>query len=212
LEPIGLLSDAPFLIVAKNTIPATNLVDCIAWLRANPDKASQGTTGVGGAGDIAGVLFQHATGTRYQFVPYRGAAQAMQDLVAGNIDMEFDGPGTALPQVRAGRIKAFAVTAKSRLGIASEIPTVDEAGLPGLYVSSWHGLRAPKGAPNNIVARLNAATMEASADPTVRRRLAEIGQEIFPREHQTPEVLGAFQKAEIDKWWPIIKAANIKGE
>jgi tripartite-type tricarboxylate transporter receptor subunit TctC len=212
LEPIGLLSDAPFLIVSKNTIPATNLVDFIAWLRANPDRASQGTTGVGGAGHIAGVFFQHATGTRYQFVPYRGAAQGLQDLVAGNIDMAFDGPGTALPQVRAGRIKVYAVTAKSRLGIAPDIPTVDEAGLPGLYMSFWHGLWAPKGTPNNIIARLNAATVEALADATVRRRLAEIGQEAFPREQQTAEALGLFQKAEIDKWWPIIKAAGIRAE
>jgi tripartite-type tricarboxylate transporter receptor subunit TctC len=212
LEPVSLLSTAPFLIVAKNTIPATNLVDFIAWLRANPDRASQGTTGVGGAGHIAGVLFQQATGTRYQFVPYRGGGQAMQDLVAGNIDMEFDSPFASLPQVRAGRIKVYAVTAKSRLASAPDIPTVDEAGLPGFYVSAWHALWASKGTPSNIIARINTATIDALADSAVRSRLADNGQEVFPRDQQTPDALGAFQKVETERWWPIIKAANIKGE
>jgi tripartite-type tricarboxylate transporter receptor subunit TctC len=191
---------------------AGDLTELIAWLRANPGKASQATTGMGGAGHVAGVLFQNATGTRYPFVPYRGAGPAMNDLVAGQIDMEFDSPVTSLPQVRAGTIKAYAVTAKSRLASALEVPTVDEAGLPGFYISFWHGLWAPRGTAKDVIAKLNAAVVDALSDPAVRQKFAEVGQDIFPREQQTPEALGAFHKEEIEKWWPIIKAANIKGE
>ena len=157
-------------------------------------------------------FFQKETGTRFQFVPYRGAGPAMQDLIAGQIDLMILDPPTSLPQVRAGSIKAYAVTAKTRLAAAPDIPTVDEAGLPGFYISLWNGLWAPKGTPKDIIAKLNAAVVEALADPTVRQRLADLGQEIPPREQQTPEALAHFQKAEIEKWWPIIKAANIKGE
>jgi tripartite-type tricarboxylate transporter receptor subunit TctC len=157
-------------------------------------------------------LLQRETGTRFQFVPYRGAAPAIQHLVAGQIDLTFGEPGTSLPQVRAGTINAYGVTTKTRLSSAPDIPTLDEAGLPGFNISVWHGLWLPKGTPKNIVAKLNAAVMDALADPTVRARLADLGQEIVPRDQQTPEALGAFHKAEIERWWPIIKAANIKGE
>jgi len=160
---------------------------------------------------VFGVFFQAATGTRFQIVPYRGLAQAMQDLVAGQIDMMFDSPATSLPQISSGTIKAYAVTAKTRLPTAPNIPTVDEAGLPGFYLSIWYALWTTKGTPRNIVERLNAATMDTLADQTVRQRVADLGLQI-PATEQTPRALGALQKAEIEKWWPIIKAANIKGE
>jgi len=211
-EPVALIGTMPELIVAKKTMPANDLKGLIAWLRANPDKASQGTSGVGSAGHIAGVFFQNVTGTHYQFVPYRGLAPAMQGLLAGQVDMMIDVPTSSLPQVRAGSIKAYAVMDKSRLASAPEIPTVDEAGLPGFYASVWYSLWAPKDTPKNVIAKLNAAAVDALAEGPVRQRLADIGQEIFPREQQTPQALRVLQKAEIEKWWPIIKAANIKGE
>jgi tripartite-type tricarboxylate transporter receptor subunit TctC len=212
-EPIALTAEGPALIVAKKAMPAKDLKELVAWLKANPDKASAGTAGVGGStGQVGGVFFQNATGTRFAFVPYRGAGPAMGDLVAGQIDLMFDSAANSLPQVRAGAIKAYAVMAKGRLAAAPDIPTVDEAGLPGLHLSIWYALFAPRGTPQNLIARLNAAVVAALANPAVRQRLADLGLEIFPRDQQTPEALGAFQKAEIEKWWPIIKAAGIKGE
>jgi tripartite-type tricarboxylate transporter receptor subunit TctC len=210
--PISLIASNSYLIVAKNAVPANDLKGFIAWLKANPDMASEGTAGVGSPQHIGGVFFQKATGTRFWFVPYRGAAPAMQDLLAGQIDMMIDDPTDSLPHIRGGLVKAFAVTAKTRLAAAPDIPTVDEAGLPGFYFSRWHGLWAPKGTPTDIVGKLKAAVVDALVDPAVRTRLADLAQETFPREQQTPEALGAFQKAEIDKWWPIIRAANIKVE
>jgi Tripartite tricarboxylate transporter family receptor/Transposase IS116/IS110/IS902 family len=170
-----------------------------------------GTTGTGAASHIAGLQFQKETATRFQFVPYRGSAPAMQDLVAGQIDFMFDVPTNSMPQVRAGKIKAYASTAKSRLAAASEVPTVDEAGLPGFYASNWNALFVPKSTPKNVIGRLNAAVVDALADTNVRSRLAELGQDIPSRAQQTPEALRALQKAEIEKWWPIIKAGNIPG-
>jgi len=211
-EPISLIASNPWLVVAKKTMPATDLKGLIAWLRANPDKASAGTAGAGSPAHVFGVFFQNATGTRFQFVPYRGNAPAMQDLVAGQIDIMIDNPTNSLPQVRIGNVKAFAVTAKDRLAAAPDIPTVDEAGLPKFYISHWHALWAPKGTPKDVIAKLNAAVVDTLADPTVRARLADLGQEIFPREQLTPQALGALQKSEIEKWWPIIKAAGIKPE
>jgi len=211
-EPVSLFASSSWLIVAKKSMPANDLTSFIAWLKANPDKASQGTAGVGSPHHVAGAFFQKETGTRFQFVPYRGAAPAMQDLVAGQIDMIIDSPTITMPQVHAGTIKGYAAAAKNRLSIAPDIPTVDEAGLPGFYISSWNGLWAPKGTPKDVISKLNAAVVHALAHPTVRRRVADIGMEIFSRDEQTPEALGAYQKAEIEKWWPIIKAANIKAE
>lgn len=211
-EPVALLPAQPLLIVAKKSIPANDLRELIAWLKSNPDKASQGTAGIGSIGHVAGLFFQKETGTRFQFVPYRGVAPIMQDLLAGQIDMAFPVPVASMQQTRAGLIKAYAVTAKSRLAIASEIPTVDEAGVPGLHMSLWQGLWAPKGTPRDFITRLNDAVVLALADPAVRQQLADHGFDIPPREQLSPEALGTHQQAEIDKWWPILRAANIKGD
>ncbi len=211
-QPISLLASPPLVIVSTNAVPARDLKGLIDWLKANPDKATQGTGGAGAPSHVSGLQFQAVTGTRFRFVPYRGAAPAMQDLLAGQIDLMFDQIPNALPHVNSGRIRAYAVTAKSRLAIAPDIPTVDEAGLPGFYFSNWHGLWVPKGTPANVVGKLNAAVVESLADQMVRSRLAELGFEIFPREQQTPEALAAHHKAEIEKWWPIIRAAGIAPE
>src|SRR5499427_7681712 len=211
-EPILQMSSNVQVVVGRKTMPANDLKGLIAWLKANPDTAAAGTAGGGSPQHVDGVFFQNATGTRFRFVPYRGGAPAMQDLVAGQIDLIFADQTTSLPQARSGSIKAFAVTGKRRLAAAPDIPTVDEAGLPGFYCSVWNALFAPKGTPRDIVARLNAAAVEALAEPGVRQRLADLGQQIVPREEQTPEALAAFHKAEIEKWLPIIKAAGIRAE
>jgi tripartite-type tricarboxylate transporter receptor subunit TctC len=211
-EPVLLMSRNAQLIVARKTMPANDLKGLIAWLKANPDVAAAGTSGAGSPQHVFGVFFQNATGTHFRFVPYRGAAPTMQDLVGGQIDLMFADQTTSLPQIRSGNIKAYAVTANGRLAAAPEIPTVDEAGLPGFYCSVWSALFAPKGTPKDIIARLNAAAVGALAEPAVRERLAELGQQIVPREEQTPEALDALQRAEIEKWWPIIKAPGIRAE
>ena len=211
-EPVGLVAAQPLFIVGKKTLAPGNLTELIDWLKANPGRATQGTAGSGGASHVAGVFFQTATGTRFQFVPYRGAAPAMQDLLAGQIDLMIDLAASAMPQLRAGTIKAYAVTSKTRLAAVPDVPTVDEAGLPGFYVSSWHAIWAPKATPKDVIAKLNAATVEALADPQVRQRLVAAGQDVYPSDQQTPDALRAYQAAEIEKWWPIIKAANIKAE
>jgi tripartite-type tricarboxylate transporter receptor subunit TctC len=211
-EPVSLISTVPALFVARSTLPANDLDAFFRWLKVNSGKALQGIGQVGSPDHIAGVLLQSAMGVRWQFVPYRGAAPMMQDLVAGHVDWGIREPDTSLPQMRAGRIKTYAVAAPTRLAVAPDIPTVDEAGLPKFYVSLWHGLWAPKGTPKEIVAKLNATVVAALAEPQVRQRLADIGQEIFPSEQQNPAALAEMQRAEIDKWWPIIKAAGIKAE
>lgn len=211
-EPVAVLTDEPMLIVTRKSLPAHDLRELIAWLKASPGKASAGTGGGGSVAHVVGVLFQKETGTNFTFVPYRGLGPAMLDLVSGQIDMVFDTSANSLQHVRAGSIKAYAVTAKRRLAEAPDIPTVDEAGLPGFYASNWRAIWAPKGTPKDIIQKLNAAATDALADPTVRQRLTKLGQEIFPREQQTSDALGALQKAEIAKWWPAIKAAHIKAE
>lgn len=210
LEPIAQLATNDTLIVSKNDLPAKDLKELIVWVKANQVKVSAGTSGVGSGTHLAGVMFEKATDTKIQFVPYRGAGPALQAVVAGQIELIFDQASNSLPQVRGGTIRAYAVAGKKRLASAPEIPTVDEAGLPGFYVSVWHGLWAPKGTPKDIIATLNRAVTETLADPTVRQRLTELGQDIPTRDQQTPEALAAFHKAEIDKWWPVIKAADIK--
>jgi len=212
LAPVAWIANGTPLIVARKTLPASDLKELIAWLQANPAKATQGTAGAGSPQHIAGLYFQRETGTRYQFVPYRGVAPAMQDLVAGQIDFMIDQATNSLPQVRAEKIRAYAVTGKSRLTAAPDIPSVDEVGLAGFHVSIWQGLWVPKGTPREIIAKLNSAVVDALASPTVRQRFNDIVQEIPPREQQTPAALGALQRAEIEKWWPIIKAAGIKAE
>ncbi len=211
-EPLSLLCIAPFVITAKKTIPADDLKGFIAWLKANPGKANVGTAGQGSISHVCGLVFQQVTGTHLQFVPYRGTAPAMQDLVAGQIDMMISDPVTSMPQARGGTIKAYAVAASTRLPSAPNVPTVDEAGLPGYHVALWHGLWMPKGTPKPIMDRLHAAVVEVLADPGARAKFAELGQDIYPREQQTPQALAALQKADIEKWWPIIKAGNIKVE
>lgn len=212
IEPIGLIATQPFLIDSRKGLPVNNLIELVAWLKSNEDRASEGTAGIGTPSHIAGVLLQNALGVHWTMVPYRGAGQSMQDLVSGNLDILLDTPATSMSYVRGGLIKAFAVTARDRVAMAPEIPTTDEAGLPGFYFSFWHALWAPKGTPKDIVAKLNSALVTALADPVTRQKLTDLAQEIFPREQQTPQALYAFQKAEIEKWWPIIKAANIKAE
>jgi tripartite-type tricarboxylate transporter receptor subunit TctC len=211
-EPISLLASQSFLIAAKKALPAKNLRELIAWLKANPNKAVQGTGGPGGVPHLAGLLFQKQTGTSFGLVPYRGTALAINDLIAGHLDLMIDTTNNTLPHVRTGKIKAFAITAKSRLMAATDIPTVDEAGLPGFHVSSWQAVFAPKGVPQNVVARLNSAVVEALADPSLRQRFVNFGQQIFPPEQQTPTALAQLHAAEIERWWPIIKAANIRTE
>ncbi len=211
-EPVAMIAANPQLIVARKSIPAKDLKELIAWVKANRDKVSVAIGGFGSPSHVAVVYFQNIIGLKVQIVPYRGAAPAMNDLLAGHVDMMFDQAANSLPQVRAGTIRAYAVTARARLAAAPDIPTVDEAGLDKFYMSIWHGIWAPRGTPRNATARLNAAIVESLADPAVRRRLVDLGQEIPAREQQTPEYLAAHHKAEIEKWWPMIKAAGVKGE
>jgi tripartite-type tricarboxylate transporter receptor subunit TctC len=211
-EPIAQLAAEPLLIVGRKSLPANSLKELIAYLKAKPDTASVGIAGVGAAGHLTGIAFQRETGTHFGFVPYRGNGPATQDLVAGQIDLMIEPSSNFQSLVRAGSIKAFAVTSKTRFAMAPDIPTVDEAGLPGFHSSLWYGIWAPKGTPKPVIDRLNAAVTDALADPAVRKRLADLGLEIPSRDRQTPEALAALQRAEIEKWWPIIRAANIKGE
>jgi tripartite-type tricarboxylate transporter receptor subunit TctC len=212
LEPIVLLPSNPMIVVSTNAVPAKSLNEFVGWIKANEGKVSAGTAGAGSATHVAGVYFQNVTGTRFQFVPYRGTGPALQDLVAGQIDFIVDQASNSLQHVRDGKIRAYAVTASARLPSAPDIPTVAEAGLPSLDISVWYGLWAPKDTPKEIIAKLNAAAVQALSEPTVRQRFAELGLDIPPRDRLTPEALAAYQKAEIEKWWPVIKGANIKTE
>jgi tripartite-type tricarboxylate transporter receptor subunit TctC len=210
LEPIALLPSVPYWMTARKTLPANNLQELVAWLKSN--KASASTTGTASLARFCGMFFQQQTGTSFQFVPYRGGAPALQDLVAGNIDLNCDLAANSLSQWRNGNIKAYAVMSKTRWFAAPDIPTTDEAGVPGLHVSTWHGFWAPKGTQADIVAKINAAAIAAMADPTVRKRIADLGMDLPPREQQTPAAFAAFHKAEVEKWYPIVKASGIKAE
>ncbi len=211
-EPVTLLVSNPQVIIAKKSVPARDLMEFVAWLKANPGKAVQGSAGIGSPAHVSGAYFQSVTGTTFQFAQYRGAAPAMQDLVGGHIDLMFDQAPNALPHVRDGNVRAFAVTGKARLAAAPDIPTVDEAGLPGFHVSVWSAMWAPKGTPLPIIAKLNAAVVDALAHEAVRRRLTDLGQQVLARDQQTPAALSAFQKAEIERWWPIVKAMNLEAK
>jgi tripartite-type tricarboxylate transporter receptor subunit TctC len=210
--PIALIANTPQLIIARKDFPASDVRELIAWLKANPDKAQAGTVGAAGGAQVAGMYFQQITGTRFGFVPYRGGAPAMQDLMAGRVDIMFDQAANAIAQVRAGTIRAYAVMTAERWHLAPDIPTIDESGAQGLHVSYWHALWAPKATPPDIIAKVNAAVVSALADPKVQQNFAAQGQDIWPRERQTPQALAAFYKAEIDKWWPIIKSEGLKAE
>jgi len=212
MQPVSRISATPLMIIGKNALPPNNAQEFIAWLKANPGKASAATIGAGSGAHICLLYFQQKTGTNFQLVPYRGGAPVMQDLVAGQIDFFCAEASQTLTFLRSGAIKAFAVMSKERWPGAPNVPTMDEVGVSGMYISFWNGLWVPKGTPGDIVAKLNSAIVDTLADPTVRQRLTDLGHVIATREEQTPAALGAFHKAEIEKWWPIIKAANIKPE
>ena len=209
-EPVALVADTPQVIVVRANFPADNLQGLIAWLKANPKKGTSGAVGLGGPSDVSAFQFKQITGTTFQMVPYRGGGPLLTDLIGGQIDFNFGQASTYLGAVRNKQLKALAIQAKERWWGMPEIPTVDESGVPGLHGSYWHAVWVPKGTPKEIIAKLNAATVTALADPLVQRRFKDAGQTIWPRAQQTPEALFAHHKAEIDKWWPIIKAAGIK--
>jgi tripartite-type tricarboxylate transporter receptor subunit TctC len=210
-EPIGLMTINPLLMVARKNFPANDLRELVAWMKAHPGEAK--LANITAASQVAGLLFQQSTGTRLQFIPYRGAGPAMTDLISGQVlDLMVAQAAVTLPQVRGGTIKAIANLAPQRSATMPDIPTSDESGVTGLHVPGWFGLFAPKGTPKDIIAKLNSAMAQALADPGLAARLAELGLDVASPEQQTPEGLAAFHKAEIEKWWPIIKAANIKPE
>jgi len=212
LDPVARLPSNPMLVVTRKNFPAANLNELVAWLKANPGKAAAGTAGAGSGAHIGGAFLANLVGAPVQFVPYRGTAPAMQDLVSGQIDLMIDQAANSLPQVRQGSIRALAVTAATRLAAAPEIPTAAEAGLPQLQMEIWNGMWVPHGTPRAIVDKLNGAVVKALADPAVREKLAAVGLDGPPADQRTPEALAAFQKAEVEKWWPIIKAAHISAE
>ena len=210
LEPVVLLPSNPMIIVSKNDVPAKSLKELLGWLKARPSPPTAGTAGAGSGSHIAGLYFENVAGIKLQYVPYRGTAPAMNDLVAGQIDIIVDQTSNSIAQVRAGTIRAYAVTDDKRVASAPDIPTTDEAGLPGFHMTLWSGLWVPKDTPKDIVTRLNAAAVEALNDPAVKKQLENLGLQMPPKDQLSPQALGTWQKAEIAKWWPMIKAANVK--
>ena len=210
LEPVVLLPSNPMIIVSKNAVPAKSLKELLGWLKVRPSPATAGTAGAGSGSHIAGLYFENVTGIKLQYVPYRGTGPAMNDLVSGQIDLIVDQTSNSIGQVRAGNIRAYAVTDSKRVESAPDIPTTDEAGLPGFHMTLWSGLWVPKGTPNDIVAKLNVAATDALNDAAVRKQLENHGLQMPPKDQLSPEALGGWQKAEIAKWWPMIKAANVK--
>ena len=213
LVPVVRLPQNPYILVVRKDLPAKDLKEFIAWLKANPNKATEGTAGLGSGQHISGVYFQKSTGVQFQFVPYKsGSSDIIRDITAGHIDFTFDQAITSLSHIKGGNVRALAVTSNQRLEAAPDIPTVDEAGLPGLYMSIWHGIWAPKGTPAAVIGRLNDAVVAALADEAVRKRLMDLGQEIPSREQQAPEALGAHHRAEMEKWLPLVKAAGVRAD
>jgi tripartite-type tricarboxylate transporter receptor subunit TctC len=210
LEPIALMTTSPMWLLSGVKLPATNIKELVAWLKANPNKASAAIVGPGSPAHLCGVYFQNNTGTTFQFVPYKGAGPAMQDVMSGQVELTCLEASATRPHVEAGKLRAYAVLSKSRWPGAPNVPTIDEAGVPGLYLPFWHGLWAPKATPAEVIAKLNTAVTETLADPAVQKRLTQLGVEIVPRDQQTPQAQRAFLKAEIEKWRPIIAAANVK--
>ncbi|QOZ25873.1 tripartite tricarboxylate transporter substrate binding protein BugD [Bradyrhizobium sp. CCBAU 51753] len=210
LEPVVLLPSNPMIIVSKNAVPAKSLKELLEWLKSRPQPPTAGTAGAGSGSHIAGLYFENVSGIKLQYVPYRGTGPALNDLVAGQIDIIVDQTSNSINQVRAGNIRAYAVTDSKRVENAKDVPTVDEAGLPGFHMTLWSGLWVPKGTPKEIIAKLNAAAVEALNDPAVQKQLENLGLQMPPKDQLTPEALGSWQKAEIAKWWPMIKAANVK--
>src|SRR4029077_13964665 len=209
-EPIGLISNNPQLMVAKKDLAAGNLKELVAWMKANPDKINY--VNQNAAANVTGVILEKLTGQKFRYIPYRGAGPAMTDLVSGQVDLLVVQGAVALPQIRAGKIKAIANLSPQRSASMTDIPTSDEGGVPGLYMSGWFGLFAPKGTPKDVIAKLNKALVQSLANPSVRARFTELGLDVASREQQTPEGLAAFQKAEIEKWWPIIKESGIQAQ
>ena len=212
MEPVALISTQPSLIVGKKDLPPNSLKELMAWLKENSGKISVGTSGPGSPSHVFGVFFQNAVGSKFNFIPYRSAGLSQQDLVAGQVEMIIDTPSTSGANVKGGLIKAYAIAGKDRSPVLPDVPTVDEAGLPGLYFYFWHAIWAPKGTPKDIVAKLNSAVVKAIADPATHKRLADIGQEFFPASMASPEALAKFQKEEIEKWQPVIRAAGITAQ
>lgn len=212
LEPVVLLPSNPMIIVSKNAVPAKSLKELLEWLKSRPAPPTAGTAGAGSGSHIAGLYFENVSGIKLQYVPYRGTGPALNDLVAGQIDIIVDQTSNSINQVRAGNIRAYAVTDSKRVANAAEVPTVDEAGLPGFHMTLWSGLWVPKGTPKEIVDKLNVAAIQAMNDPAVKKQLENLGLQMPPKDQLKPEALGAWQKAEIAKWWPMIKAANVKVE
>jgi tripartite-type tricarboxylate transporter receptor subunit TctC len=212
LQPISLLAASPLVILGKNAIAPKNASELIAWLKTRTQPTTFGTVGAGSAGHLCGILFAQKTGARFQYVPYHGAAPAITDLLSGQIDLACLEASATWPYAQAGKFKAFAVMSEQRWPKAPDLPTMIESGVPGLTITFWHGLWTTEGTPPTVVARLDKAVQTALADPTVKDRLVQLGQVIFPADQQNPTALAAYQQAEIDKWWPIIKAAGIKAE
>ena len=211
-EPVALLTTAPMVFGARTALPPNDMASFIAWLKANPGKATMGAVGVGGPATVWIAQFQINTGTKIQLVPYRGAFAIIQDVLAGQIDLTLVEASNIAPHLRGGKVKLYAVLAKTRWAAAPEVPTIEEVGSPGFPMPFWHGLWAPKGTPKDIIAKLNGAVRFALADPTVQARLAQLGQSTFPPDQQTPEALGTYHKAEMEKWTPVIRATGVKAQ
>jgi len=212
LAPVALLPSVPYWMTARKSLPPNTLQELVAYLKANPDKVSSTSVGTASVGRFCGMFFQKATGTTFQFVPYRGGAPALQDIVAGNVDLNCDLAANSLSQFKSGNIKVYAVMSKQRWFAAPDVPTADEAGVPDVHVGTWHGLWMPKGTPEDVIARVNAAALAAMADPAVQKRIADLGMDLPPADIKTPAAFGAFHKAEVEKWYPIVKAAGVKAE